>query len=68
MRHEDVNLCAVGSLAAHLNHRFHNTRKFHDFTLEDWLDRKVWFNIKLLTDLIGENTAVVNDDLCSDKL
>ena len=67
-RHKNVNLCAIGSMSMYLNFRFYNTREFHEFTLEDWLDRKVWFDIKLLTDLTGGNDTVMTNDSYSDKL
>ena len=67
-RHKDVRLCATGSLASCLMCRFYNTREFHDFTVEDWLDRRTWFDIKLLTDLIGDSMSPMHNDSHGDKL
>ncbi len=61
-RHKDVALCCIGALAFYLSFRFYCTREFEDFTLEDWTDNKTWFDIKLLTDICGDNkTQMVND-------
>jgi hypothetical protein len=50
LRHKLVELCAVGAFTIYLAFRFHLTREFDLFTLEDWLDNKKWFNVKLLVD------------------
>jgi len=68
MRHNDVNLCAVGSMSMYLNYVFCNSREFHEFTLPVWLARKRWFDVKLLTDLIRGNKTVMSNDSYTDKL
>lgn len=52
MRHADVRLCFVGSFAFYLGYRFFYTREFdlENFPLENWLDNKKWFFMKLLVD------------------
>jgi hypothetical protein len=50
MRHADVVLCPVGGLSFYLGMRFAMTSEFDEFTLDDWLDNKKWFDIKLLVD------------------
>ena len=50
-RHRDVRRCCVGALAFYLMMRFHYTREFIDFTLEDWKNNEKWFDIKLLVDI-----------------
>jgi len=67
-RHKDVNLCSVGSLAFYLSWRFYNTREFHEFSLDDWLDNKTWFDVKLLADVVGDAKLAMNNDSHSDKL
>jgi len=66
--HKDPKICCVGAVSFYLQYWFHNTRKFADFTVENWLDKKSWFDIKLLTDLVGDPTAVMNNDSYSGKL
>jgi len=39
-----------------------------DFALDNWLDKASWFDIKLLVDLIGDNTTIMNNDFHSQKL
>ena len=51
MRHKDVQLCPVGSLAFYLAYRFSITREFEGFALEDWLENSHWFNQKLLVEV-----------------
>jgi hypothetical protein len=52
MRHKNVNLCFVGSLAFYLGYRFYLTNEFDDstFLVNYWLDNEKWYNIKLLVD------------------
>ena len=51
MRHKDVRLCPVGSLAFYLAYRFSITREFEGFALEDWLENSHWFDQKLLVEV-----------------
>jgi len=67
-RHKNVKLCCVGAMALYIQYRFFNTREFHDFTTDDWLNKEGWFDIKLLVDLTGDNTTVMNNDSYSGKL
>jgi hypothetical protein len=50
MRHEQVELCSVGAMAACLAMRFFLTSEFENFDLNDFLDNKKWFDVKLLVD------------------
>ena len=50
-RHKDVKLCAVGAFSFYLQHRFHLTDEFSDFTVDDWCDNSKWFDVKLLVDV-----------------
>jgi hypothetical protein len=65
MRHKQVERCCVGGLAFYLAMRFHMTREFEDFDVEDWLDNSKWFDVKLLVDATKSGTdfckAMSND-------
>jgi Centromere DNA-binding protein complex CBF3 subunit, domain 2 len=50
IRHRDVRLCAVGSLAIYLMYRFFITDEFKDMSVDDWMSNETWFDIKLLSD------------------
>jgi hypothetical protein len=53
-----VLLCTVGALALYLTFwRFHCTGEFLNFTLDNWLNNKDWFDIKLLIDVNGSNNT-----------
>ena len=67
-RHKNVNLCSVGALSFYLQYRFYNTREFHDFNVDDWLDNRKWFDVKLLADLVGEAREAMGNDSYSDKI
>jgi len=45
-----------------LSFRFYCTREFEDFILDDWIDNKKWFDIKLLTDICGDNCSLMVND------
>ena len=67
-RHKNPKLCCVGAMAFCMQCRFCNTAEFADFTVEDWLDKESWFDVKLLVDLTGDNTTIMNNDSYSGKL
>ena len=50
MQHILVELCSLGGFVLYLAMRFANTKEFDLFTGEDWLEKKKWFDIKLLVD------------------
>jgi hypothetical protein len=50
---KDVSLCSVRALAFYLMFRFSDTREFETFTLEDWMEKSKWFDIKFFVDLQG---------------
>jgi Centromere DNA-binding protein complex CBF3 subunit, domain 2 len=50
IRHRDVRLCAVGSLAMYMMYRFYITDEFRNMTVDDWCNNESWFDIKLLSD------------------
>ncbi|KAG7347926.1 centromere DNA-binding like protein [Nitzschia inconspicua] len=52
-RHKLPQFCPVGALAMYLQCRFHVTREFNNFTIEDWCTNSRWFDIKLLVDVDG---------------
>lgn len=56
-RHKDVCLCPIGSLSFYLSYRFSVTSEFQqpDFQLEDWLENARWFDVKLLTNVYGDD-------------
>ncbi|KAG7364177.1 centromere DNA-binding like protein [Nitzschia inconspicua] len=58
--------CPVGALAMYLQCRFHVTREFNDFTIEDWCTNSRWFDIKLLVDVdgISDRTASISKRRC----
>jgi hypothetical protein len=62
-RHRDVRLCAVGAISTYLQYRMHCTKEFDNFTADDWLDNKKWFDIKFLVDINGSDfkTEMLND-------
>jgi hypothetical protein len=60
MRHKTVERCCVGGLAFYLGVRFHLTREFEDFTVDDWLDNSKWFDVKLLVDATKSGTDLCN--------
>jgi Centromere DNA-binding protein complex CBF3 subunit, domain 2 len=62
-RHKDVRLCCIGAFAVYVMHRFHCTGEFADFTLDDWLNNKKWFDVKLIADVNSADTtkAMKND-------
>ena len=53
MRHKDVNVCGFGAFAMYLAMRFHITEEFTGWSVNDWFDNKLWFDIKLLVDAHG---------------
>jgi hypothetical protein len=57
LRHKDVLLCFVGSLAFYLAYRFFLTNEFDEeiFMVDWWLDNKKWYNVKLLVDASAES-------------
>jgi len=52
----------------YLSYRFYNTQEFHDYELDDWLDNRKWFDVKFISDLIGDAQAPMHDDSYSSKL
>jgi len=54
IRHRDVNLCAIGSLALYLFARLKHTQELDDV---DFTCNSSWFNIKLLTDCSCQNNC-----------
>ena len=50
MRHKEVNMCPVGVLAFYLAMRFDKTEEFKDWTSDDFMSNKKWFDRKLLVD------------------
>jgi hypothetical protein len=63
MRHKDVRLCAVGALSFYMIYRFNVTKEFSNLTVEDWLENKKWFDIKLLADTnSGDTTKEMGSD------
>jgi len=51
MRHRDAQLCAIGALSFYVMYRFHHTQEFAHLTVDDWLDNRKWFDVKLLADI-----------------
>jgi Centromere DNA-binding protein complex CBF3 subunit, domain 2 len=69
IRHRDVRLCAIGSLALYMMYRFYVTDEFRNMTVEDWLNNETWFDIKLLSDTIAEdNTKEIHKDTYGDHI
>ena len=62
-QHKDVALCSIGALAFYLTLRFYVIREFHDMTLEGWLGNSSWFDIKLLTDIQGDPTKEMKNNM-----
>lgn len=45
------------------------TGEFNDFTIEDWMDNKKWFDVKLLTDVSSDdNTKALSSDTYGKKI
>jgi len=61
-RHKDVRLCAVGALAFCAPFRFRCFGEFADMTLHDWKNNKEWFDVKLLSDIAGDNKHKMTSD------
>lgn len=55
MRHLDVNMCALGSLAFYLLCRFKLTREFEGENCPDFTDNSAWYDIKLLVGVGSTN-------------
>jgi hypothetical protein len=51
IRHKDVKLCPIGALSFYAQFRFDCTGEFAHFTVHDWINRELWFNVKVLIDL-----------------
>jgi hypothetical protein len=56
-KHKDVRLCCIGGFAFYVMHRFHCTGEFADLSVEDWLDNRKWFDIKILADVNSADTT-----------
>jgi Centromere DNA-binding protein complex CBF3 subunit, domain 2 len=54
-RHINPLLCAIGAIAFYLCYRFWITQEFVDFTVDDWLDNRKWFDVKLLVDVASQD-------------
>lgn len=67
-RHKDVRLCCIGALSFYLMLRFYVTGEFSGMSTEDWKDNKSWFDIKLLTDIQGDNTREMRNDTYADHI
>jgi Centromere DNA-binding protein complex CBF3 subunit, domain 2 len=58
-RHRDPRLCCIGAFAMYVQFRFHCTGEFTRLSLEDWMDNKKWFDIKVLADVCSTDTSKV---------
>jgi Centromere DNA-binding protein complex CBF3 subunit, domain 2/Transcriptional activator of glycolytic enzymes len=61
-RHRDVTLCAVGAIAFYLEYRFHCTKEFEEFSVDDWLTNSKWFDVKFLIDINGDYSKEMLND------
>ena len=69
MRHRDVLLCANGVMAFFLTYHFMCTGELSDFGLDDWLDNKKWFDIKILADInTADKMKRIQNDSYSDRI
>jgi Centromere DNA-binding protein complex CBF3 subunit, domain 2 len=68
-RHRNVELCCIGAIAMYLHYRVDCSREFQDMSVEDWLDNKAWFDIKLLVDVNGSDyTKEMSSDTYSEHV
>jgi Centromere DNA-binding protein complex CBF3 subunit, domain 2 len=50
-RHKDVLLCCIGAFSFYVQFRLMCTNEFAEMQVEDWLDNKKWFDVKVLVDV-----------------
>jgi hypothetical protein len=50
-RHKDALLCCIGAFSFYVQFRLFCTNEFVDMTVEDWMDNKKWFDVKVLVDV-----------------
>jgi Centromere DNA-binding protein complex CBF3 subunit, domain 2 len=69
IRHRDVRLCAIGSLALYMMYRFYVTDEFRHLTLDDWCNNERWFDINLLSNISSaDNTEEIHKDTYSEHI
>jgi Centromere DNA-binding protein complex CBF3 subunit, domain 2 len=68
-RHINPLLCCIGAIAFYLCYRFWITQEFANFTVDDWIDNRKWFDVKLLVDVgSSDYTKPMKNDSYSKRI